>query len=100
MCASYWNLKDVEFICPHCGAKVKDTLQTHFMGDMSFMEYYSIGEKVPLLGNMTVTLRPIGADKWMDDFIGFCDDCNGVVYFGAQITDGAVIEVWPIPDDN
>jgi len=98
MCAQYWNLRDVKFICPHCGAATEDTLQTHFMGDFSYNQYYAIGEKVPLLGNMTVTLRPVGADKWIDDFIGNCGKCDEMVDFGAQITDGVVEKVWVIPN--
>lgn len=99
MCANYWNLKDVHFTCPKCGKETNDTLQTHFMGDMSCTEYYKIGDMVPLLGNMTVTLRPIGETVWVDDFIGNCGECNAFLDFGAQITDGVVTEVWVIPTE-
>jgi hypothetical protein len=91
----YWSLLDVTFTCPGCGAKVTDTVQTHFMGEVgSCSNYYRIGEMVPELEGCTVTLGP---GHTRDEFIGKCDECSTFVDFGARIEGGIVVEVWPLP---
>ena len=91
MCANYWNLEDVTFKCLSCGKKAKDTLQTHFMGDASFNEYYRLGEPVPLLEQWTGSLK----NGKPDDFVGQCDKCEAWHDFDAEIVNGVVVSVQP-----
>jgi hypothetical protein len=98
MCSMYWTLENVEFTCPKCGTEGTAHLQTHFMGEaLSCLNYYSMGEKIPELGDMTVTLRPLDKETYLDDFTGKCEACNTWVDFGGNIVNGTVTEVWPIP---
>jgi hypothetical protein len=99
MCSSYWNLKNVGFTCPECGALTSDDLQTHFMGVVgSCMNDYAIGQPIPELAGVSVTLGKDGPD----DLIGRCLECDAMIDFGARIENGVVVEVWPEflgPDD-
>lgn len=93
MCASYWNL-DTKIKCPKCKKTSKWNLQTHwFGGDTGLMclDYYSLGEKIAALNNMTVTL-----DRSNDWFISDCPKCKAFFDFGAKIEDGIVKEVFII----
>jgi hypothetical protein len=99
MCSSYWNLKNVGFTCPECGALTSDDLQTHFMGDVgSCSNWYVTGQTIPELAGVSVTLGRGGPDT----FIGGCPECDAIIDFGAKIVNGVVVEVWPEflgPDD-
>lgn len=70
---------------------VEDNLQTHFMGDLSYGQHYAVGDVVPLLEGVTVTL-----DGRIDRFIGGCHDCLNFIDFGAEIVEGRVVRVWPL----
>lgn len=91
MCAHYWNLT-ATFTCPAC-TKVnrKANLQTHY-GDGYCTFYARLGQPADWLDGVTVTLGPPPAP---DDFIGFCERCDVIVDFGAQIEKGTVVRVWP-----
>ena len=94
MCAQYWNLI-ATVTCPFCGETFEDNLQTHFMGDYSFDQYYHLNEDVPLLKGIDAVL-----DGHLDSFIGAhdCDLSNGkMIDFGARIEQGQVKEVWVLP---
>jgi hypothetical protein len=92
MCSAYWNLTNVRFTCPNCGEDETDTLQTHFMGETgSCANYYALGEVVPELEVVSVTL-----DGKNDGLIGKCDSCDTFIDFGAIIDAGRVIAVWPL----
>jgi hypothetical protein len=94
MCAQYWNLI-ATVTCPSCGETFEDNLQTHFMGDFSFDQFYRLNENVPLLKGIDVVL-----DGHPDSFIGahWCDASNGeMIDFGARIEKGQVKEVWVLP---
>lgn len=98
MCADYWNLT-ADITCPS-GHVTKDAnLQTHFMGDMSCMHYYRLGEPV-------AELKPV-KDGWIsefkDDFIAECDACRvGHEYewltFDGRVEGGAIVELRLIPE--
>jgi hypothetical protein len=91
MCAYYWNLT-ATWTCPSCAEVNEDAeLQTHF-GDGYCTMRYRLGEPVPHLGDMTVTLGPTGPD----DFIGDCESCGTYFDFGATIERGVVVAVWPV----
>lgn len=93
MCAQYWTIKKAEITCGKCNQTSEwDELQTHFEGggDGTWCnDFYDLGDKVPELGNMTVTLN--GEN---DSFIGTCPKCEKWGDLGAEIKDGAVIKMW------
>lgn len=89
MCASYWNL-DTKIKCPKCGKTTLWNLQTHFMGEFgSYAHVYKLGEKIPELEGVDVTL-----DGRIDDFNGDCEECGKFFDVGAEIVEGAVKRVW------
>jgi hypothetical protein len=90
MSIDYWNL-NVQTNCPngHGGSR---SLQTHFLGEEgSCTFYYELGEVVPELRRVSVVL-----DGTNDEFIGWCNTCRRTYRFGAEITDGRVLRVWPL----
>src|ERR1700741_113642 len=99
MCAQYWNLI-ATVTCPYCGETFEDNLQTHFMGDYSFDQYYRLNEDVPLLKGIDVVL-----DGRIDAFAGSHTGCpvgrpnSRYPWFnvGARIEKGQVKEVWVLP---
>lgn len=96
MCSQYWTLKDVEFICPHCGSKEKDNIQTHFLGDVgSCVNYYSIDEDIDELSGWSGTIEPP-----LDDFIGGCSNCKETVWFGALALNGHITNIWPLKEES
>lgn len=89
MCASYWNL-DTKIKCPNCCKVGKWNLQTHFMGDFgSCINFYKLGQTIPELKGITVTL-----DGKIDDFIGDCPSCDKLFDLGGAIVDGRVEKVY------
>jgi len=99
MCCEYWNLEGVSFTCPACNAQTTSSrsLQTHFMGGeqgMGCTDYYKLGDEIPGLGNMSVTLGS-RVEGCPDDFIGFCNECGVGIDFAAEIKNGVVVKVWP-----
>jgi hypothetical protein len=90
----YWNLK-ATVVCPHCGVEHEDDLQTHFLGDQSFLNYYRLGERVPELHG----IRDAILDGVNDEFYSSCRACRKHSRFGAHIVDEAVVELFPLPDE-
>lgn len=93
MCSMYWNLI-TKMKCPECGKITLWNLQTHFMGSVgSYINNYKLGDKVPELKGVSITLN----DK-IDDFNGDCENCGKFFDVGAKIIDGRVEEVFVIKE--
>ena len=96
MSTEYWNLK-ARVTCPHCGNEHEDNLQTHWMGeDRSFLNYYSINERIPELHGIQSAVL----DGVKDDFSSFCRKCRNSSSFGARIVDEAVVELFALPIES
>ena len=96
MCSAFWNLEVPALICPYCGGKVCENLQTHFRGEIGdCLQNYHIDEKIPNLIGLTGRLAEMG-----DSLCSVCEDCNHYLDYDAVIRKGIIIGVEFLPDEK